>query len=186
MTAGRTDGLPHDLHFGVAASPIGPCFVATNARGVCALSCLDEPQTASLGAAVAALRTHWPECALHRDDDVAARLVAEVFASDGHAPARQAIPLDLRGTPFDQRVWAALLTIPMGTTTTYGALARTIGSPGASRAVGNAVGRNPVAVVVPCHRVVRSDGQLGGFRWGVARKRLLLAMERAASPVNRE
>lgn len=186
MTDGRSESLSHDLRYGIAASPIGLCFVATTARGLCALSFLDEPLTTSIGSAVTALRRHWPESAPYRDDNVAARLAAEIFAPGTRAPARQAVQLDLRGTPFDQRVWTALLTIPTGTTTTYGALARALGSPGASRAVGNAVGRNPVAVVVPCHRVVRSDGQLGGFRWGVARKITLLALERNTAPLDRE
>jgi O-6-methylguanine DNA methyltransferase len=83
----------------------------------------------------------------------------------------------LRGTPFQVRVWLELMRIPWGEVTTYGALARTIGSPGAARAVGGAVGDNPMAIVIPCHRAVRSNGALGGYRWGVARKEALLRAE---------
>ena len=89
------------------------------------------------------------------------------------------MPLDLRGTAFQQRVWRELTRIPRGETITYAELAKRVGSPGAVRAVGSACGANPTALVVPCHRVLRSDGALGGFRWGLARKAKLLAAERA-------
>ena len=88
------------------------------------------------------------------------------------------VPLDVRGTAFQHEVWAALRRIPPGATRTYGEIAREIGRPGAARAVGAACGSNPVAVVIPCHRVVRGDGDLGGYHWGIERKRAILDRER--------
>ena len=96
---------------------------------------------------------------------------------DGTSLARD-LPLDLIGTAFQQRVWRMLQAIPEGETRTYGQLAAALGSPGGARAVGSACGKNPVAVIVPCHRVIRDDGSLGGYRWGLARKQELLARER--------
>ena len=93
------------------------------------------------------------------------------------AGARFSVPLDPQGTPFQQAVWRALLAIPSGSATSYGALARLLGKPQALRAVGAAVGRNPVGILIPCHRVVRSDGALSGYRWGIERKRTLIARE---------
>ena len=91
------------------------------------------------------------------------------------------MPLDVSGSRVERRVWRAIARIPRGGTRTYGELARSVGRPGAARAVGSACGRNPVALAVPCHRVVRADGGEGGYRWGLARKRTLLACERRAS-----
>ena len=105
-----------------------------------------------------------------------ARVQQAIALIDG-APLAGELPLELIGTAFQQRVWRALRGIPSGETTTYAELAERIGAPGAARAVGTACGQNPVAVAVPCHRVVRHDGSLGGYRWGLARKRVLMARE---------
>ena len=98
---------------------------------------------------------------------------------DGRSADLDGLPLDMRGADFERRVWQALLEIPPGATTSYGAIAKHLGSPGASRAVGLANGANPVAIIVPCHRVVRTDGGLGGYFWGLSRKQKLLEQERA-------
>lgn len=113
----------------------------------------------------------WSDAGLQRDDDAAARLAAAIF--EGTCPLRPW----LKGSAFQQAVWRALLTVPHGGTVSYARLAAMAGHPQAARAVGSAVGANPIAVVVPCHRVVRGDGSPGGYRWGAARKAALLAWE---------
>ncbi len=110
-------------------------------------------------------------------DSAASALRDRVIAHLGAPAGAIDVPLDLHGTPFQQQVWRELRRIPPGATTTYAAIAARIGRPEAVRAVASAIGANPVAVVVPCHRVLRSDGSLSGYRWGVERKRALLALE---------
>jgi AraC family transcriptional regulator of adaptative response/methylated-DNA-[protein]-cysteine methyltransferase len=149
---------------------------------VCAVELGDDPDEV--------LRTvadRFPRAELVDDDPELTRLVAVVVASiedpaAGHAahdPAHD-LPLDLRGTAFQERVWRALRAIAPGTTVTYAELAERVGTPSAARAVGAACAANPVAVAIPCHRVVRSDGSLAGYRWGVERKAALLAREAEA------
>lgn len=183
----RSGGAGLALAWGLAATPLGTAFVASGPRGVAKLSFLEhgagpavpdgDPAVAAPGspaAALAELRADWPAATLARDDAMAAALAARLFAG-----YRQPEPLHLfvRGTQFQLRVWEALLRIPEGEVTTYGALAAQLGDPAASRAVGGAVGANPVALLIPCHRVIRASGELGGYRWGESRKRLLLAAE---------
>jgi len=178
MTPGvyRKGGRGARIRFTVAASALGAVLVATTARGVCAVRLgVDER------ALERALRAEFPEATLERDDEGLHAAVREVLRAASGEPAGATLPLDLRGTAFQLRVWRALRAIPSGETTTYGALARTLGMPGASRAVGAACAANGVALLVPCHRVVRDGGALGGYRWGVRRKRRLLACERAAA-----
>lgn len=108
----------------------------------------------------------------------AAEQVKRLIAPSSPPPSQPlSFPLDLQGTDFQQRVWQALQTVPFGTTLSYGALAQRLGKPTAVRAVASACGANPVAIVVPCHRILRGDGSLGGYRWGLERKRKLLALE---------
>ena len=157
----------------IRASALGPVLIAATAKGVCAICFADTP-----AALEPQLRARFPRAVVHPGgaelDGMADQVVALI---DGAGLARD-LPLDLVGTAFQQRVWRALRRIPPGATTTYGELARSIGAPRAVRAVGTACGANPVAVAVPCHRVLRGDGALGGYRWGLARKRALLARER--------
>ncbi|MBX3270613.1 MAG: methylated-DNA--[protein]-cysteine S-methyltransferase [Sandaracinaceae bacterium] len=174
MTPGelRRAGGGTAIAWAVHPSPLGPCFVATTPRGVCELAFADTPSEP-----LAALRARWPEATIERDPS-AGRAVVDALAQ---APRdRGPVTLHLRGTNFQLRVWTALLAIPPERVTSYGALARALGRPGAARAVGQAVGDNPVAWLVPCHRVLRSHGALGGYRWGLERKRALLALEHAA------
>jgi len=163
----------------VAAEPtsLGLVLVAGTANGVCA---------ALLGDDAAALREdlrrRFPGAGLV-SADAAFQERAVAVASYINAPLTPCdIPLDLHGTPFQRQVWQVLREVPAGTTTTYRELAAKIGRPQAMRAVGQAVGANPVAVIVPCHRVLRSDGAISGFRWGVERKRQLLAREGVVLP----
>ena len=166
-------GAPGEtVFFTVVACALGHALVATTARGVCRVILGDDP-----AALERTLREEMHLATLVADDplthDVAAAVVA---AASGRALATP-LPLDLRGTAFQQRVWRELTRIPRGETVTYGELARRIGAPGATRAVGAACGANPVAMLVPCHRVLRGDGEVGGYRWGVERKRALLEAE---------
>jgi methylated-DNA-[protein]-cysteine S-methyltransferase len=157
-------------------SPIGPVHVVTDGRALCALEL--GPREARL---LPLLRTRFgTDLALREADDplgLAGRVRAW-FAGD--LAALDGAPVDGGGTPFQRRVWAALRLIPPGETTTYGALAAALGVPGGARAVGLANGRNPVAIAVPCHRVIGADGRLTGYAGGLDRKRWLLEHERAA------
>lgn len=161
----------------VTRCSLGRVLVAVTERGVCAAA-FGESE-ASL---VEELHRRFPKATIERvnlsnDDDIAA-LVREVVAMVEAPEAKSNVPIDLIGTAFQQKVWRALREIPAGATISYSELARRIGAPKAVRAVGTACGNNPVAVVVPCHRVVREDGELGGYRWGLSRKKMLLARER--------
>jgi AraC family transcriptional regulator of adaptative response/methylated-DNA-[protein]-cysteine methyltransferase len=152
---------------------LGKMLVAATARGVCMVAFDDDP-----AALQADLRRRFPRAVIAGSDAGLERLADAVLTLvDGSGVAAD-LPLDLMGTAFQQRVWKALREIPSGTTTTYAELARRIGAPRAVRAVGTACGANPVSVAVPCHRVLRGDGALGGYRWGLERKKTLLARER--------
>jgi AraC family transcriptional regulator, regulatory protein of adaptative response / methylated-DNA-[protein]-cysteine methyltransferase len=177
----RRGGAGLTLQLAVRRCSLGQVLIAASDRGVCAISFGDRPAELTRD-----LRARFPRAVIHepgagdaagarRLDALAAQVVALVDATDVSAD----LPLDLVGTAFQQRVWRALRDIPAGETVTYAELARRLGVPGAARAVGAACGANPVAVAVPCHRVVRGDGAPGGYRWGVPRKRALLAREAA-------
>jgi AraC family transcriptional regulator of adaptative response/methylated-DNA-[protein]-cysteine methyltransferase len=159
------------IEYDFCATPFGECLVARTARGLCRIDFTDgDPQ-----AALARLRGAHPGPRLRRAE--LAALAGEVFAADG--PGR--LPVDAGGTPFQREVWAALRRIPRGATCSYGALAARLGRPGAARAVGQALARNPLAVLVPCHRVLPAGGGPGAYRWGSARKSALLDWEAAAT-----
>jgi len=159
------------VQYAVRACSLGTMLVAWTERGVCEVCFEDEED-----AAIATLRSRFPaaSCAPTAAPGWVDQLLAAV-----ERPQPLAVPLDIRGTAFQQRVWSELQRIPLGETRTYTDVACAIGEPRAVRAVANACARNPVAVVVPCHRVVRSDGALSGYRWGRARKQELLRRERA-------
>jgi AraC family transcriptional regulator of adaptative response/methylated-DNA-[protein]-cysteine methyltransferase len=157
----------------IRACSLGQALIAATARGVCAIFLADRPDGLELQ-----LRARFPRATIAPGDAGTERLAAVVVQLIDGAGVAPELPLDLVGTAFQQRVWRALREIPPGTTTTYGELAARIGAPGAVRAVGTACGANPVAVAVPCHRVIRGDGGLGGYRWGLDRKKALLARER--------
>ncbi len=153
---------------------LGHVLVAATARGVCAIAFGD-----SAAALFEELRVRFPRAIVGPSDAALEALAKRVVALIDATEVASSIPLDLMGTAFQQKVWRELRKIPLGETYTYAQLAERIGAPRAVRAVGSACGKNPVAVVVPCHRVVRTDGELGGYRWGLDRKRKLLAKERA-------
>ncbi|MFN3610256.1 MAG: methylated-DNA--[protein]-cysteine S-methyltransferase [Hyphomonas sp.] len=178
----KTGGKGTDLTLGKAPTPFGMGAWLTGPRGLIALGFIDEGappragfehQGRSEDAAFANLAARYPAASITRDDAVAARMARDVF-EDG-----QPLPVCLYGTPFRRQVWRALLEIPTGETRTYGHLAQKIDAPKASRAVGAAVGANPVSWFIPCHRALAADGRLHNYHWGVARKRAMLVYERA-------
>jgi AraC family transcriptional regulator of adaptative response/methylated-DNA-[protein]-cysteine methyltransferase len=164
------------IRHGVAESPFGRAFVASTPRGICALAFVDD---ASADAALESVARAWPCAVLVADPPAAAKLVAQVF--DREAEGRAPISVFVRGTNFQIAVWRALLAIPEGGLASYGDVARAIGKPEAVRAVGTAVGANPCAFLIPCHRVIRGNGEIGGYRWGPTRKRAIHIWEAAAT-----
>jgi AraC family transcriptional regulator, regulatory protein of adaptative response / methylated-DNA-[protein]-cysteine methyltransferase len=167
----KVSGAGLALHHGFASSPFGRIHAARSERGLAYLAFVDGSDER----AVAELKRRWPRAQLSRDDAAIAQIARQVFAE-----REGKIVLAPVGTNFQVKVWQALLELGTRGPTSYGALAEAIGSPGASRAVGQAVGANPVAWLIPCHRVLRRDGGLGGYHWGVERKRAMLAWEHAA------
>jgi len=167
----KSGGAGLAFSHGFAGSPFGRIHVATTPRGIAWLAFADGSEAR----AEAALAERWPRAALVRDDAAAERIARQVFVERAGR-----IVLAPMGTNFQVKVWRALLDLGSRGATDYGTLAKAVGSPGASRAVGQAVGANPVAWLIPCHRVLRRDGDLGGYHWGVERKRAMLAWEYAA------
>ena len=171
-SAFRNGGTHAVLRYALGTCSLGPILVAASDKGVAAILIGEEPDTL-----LRDLRHRFPRAELIGGDKSFGALVRRVVAMV-EAPATSLdLPLDVRGTAFQQRVWAALRAIPPGSTATYGEIARRIGKPQSARAVGAACGANPIAVAIPCHRVVGSDGALTGYRWGVAIKRTLLERE---------
>jgi len=173
----RAGGTGEEIRYATAACSFGFVLVAATAKGICAISLGQDAK-----ALEAELLGDFPNADVRRGDSGFAATVAEV-AAFVDAPARGlSLPLDIRGTAFQQRVWAALRAIPPGQTASYTRIAETIGAPAAVRAVGSACAANLLAVAIPCHRAVRTDGGLAGYRWGVAAKRALLEKESAHAP----
>ncbi len=175
MTASayRTGGAHETIRFAIGQSSLGAVLVAASAKGVCAISLGDDPE-----ALLRDLQDRFPQATLAGADEAFERYVAAAVGMVEQPQTRVDLPLDMRGTAFQQRVWAALRDIPAGETASYAEIARRIGAPKATRAVAGACAANPVSLAVPCHRVVRSDGALSGYYWGVERKRELLERER--------
>ncbi|MBC9744021.1 bifunctional DNA-binding transcriptional regulator/O6-methylguanine-DNA methyltransferase Ada [Pseudomonas syringae pv. syringae] len=170
----RAGGANVDIRFALGESSLGSILVATSSKGICAISLGDDPH-----ALIEAFQDQFPNANLIGADAAFEQLVAEVVGFVESPATGLALPLDIRGTVFQERVWQALRDIPAGSTATYMQIAAQIGLPSAVRAVANACGANKLAVAIPCHRVVRSDGSLSGYRWGVERKRKLLELEAA-------
>lgn len=170
----RAGGERTRIRFAVGECSLGSILVAASERGVCSIALGDDPEVL-----VRALQDRFPKAELIGGDADFERVVARTVALVESPMQPFELPLDVRGTAFQQRVWRALRAVPAGRTTSYAALARKIGAPRAVRAVAHAVAANPVAVAIPCHRVIRSNGALAGYRWGVDRKRALLEREAA-------
>jgi AraC family transcriptional regulator, regulatory protein of adaptative response / methylated-DNA-[protein]-cysteine methyltransferase len=167
--------MNEDILFSTGESVLGVVLVAASERGVCAILLGERA-----GPLVRDLRTRFPHASLRHAGGELDALVAKVTSFLAAPAAGLDVPLDVQGTEFQLRVWRALTGIPAGTTQTYGTVARRIGAPHAAKEVGEACAANPLAVAIPCHRVVRKDGALSGYRWGAARKRALLEREATA------
>jgi AraC family transcriptional regulator of adaptative response/methylated-DNA-[protein]-cysteine methyltransferase len=177
-TAMKAGGAGETIRYALSDSPLGRILVGTTERGICAVLFADFD-----AAAVAELRERFPQAVLRAAGaaadpglDEAVRYVLGSLKENANAAA---LPFHVRATAFQQRVWKALLAIPRGETRTYAEIAEAVGSPNAVRAVGTACGSNLLAVVVPCHRVIGTDGRLTGYRWGIERKKALLELEKA-------
>jgi len=168
----KSGGAGWTISSGFADSPFGKCLIAKSPRGICHLSFVESEKTA-----LAELQKDWPHAKLKRADSGAAQLALRIFARPDDSHSRLALRAFVRGTPFQVRVWRALLQIQPGTLTSYGRLASAIEKPTAARAVGTAVGQNPRAYLIPCHRVIRETGVIGDYHWGPIRKRALIAWE---------
>ena len=172
----RTGGSLWTIRFGFAESPFGRVLIGDGPRGVCHLDFCGEDEAG----AVLSLSKAWPAAELERDDVRALEIASQVFCIPGpdQPPGKdRVIRAFVRGTAMQVKVWRALLRIPSGALTSYGSLALEIGLPRAARAVGSAVGSNPLAYLIPCHRVIRGTGALGGYRWDVRRKKIMIARE---------
>ncbi len=168
----RAGGADTDIRFAIGQCSLGAILVAATERGVCAIVLGDDPEELAHD-----LERRFPRARLVGADGRFEALVAKVVALVESPAAGVDLPLDIRGTAFQQRVWQALRDIPVGTTASYTDIANAIGAPRAVRAVAQACAANALAVAIPCHRVVRNDGGLSGYRWGVKRKRTLLDRE---------
>lgn len=177
----KSGGEGWTISGGFADSPFGRCLVGESPRGICHLSFAASQDGRAEWAALQGL---WPRARLERDDSAAARLAATVFTRPGQSDARPVLRAFVQGTPFQVRVWRALLHVAPGTLVSYGHLASILGQPTAARAVGTAVGQNPLAYLVPCHRVIRATGVLGDYRWGRVRKRAVMAWESAPRSIS--
>jgi AraC family transcriptional regulator of adaptative response/methylated-DNA-[protein]-cysteine methyltransferase len=170
----RGEGLT--IHYGIHPTPFGKCLIATTERGICHLGFVQTSE----GDAIDNLVADWKQARMIEDYKTTASLVAPIFDLRYNHRGKP-LNVHLRGTNFQLKVWEALLQVPAGTVTTYEGIAARIGNPNAMRAVGTAVGHNPIAVLIPCHRVIRKVGEFGNYRYGAPRKKALLAREFAAT-----
>lgn len=169
-----TLGFNMTIYYGTCNSWLGDIFLAATEQGICNLSFMDRPdQTQHLER----LSKLWPAATLLQSCPPQVELVRDMFAGNDHLS--KPISVHVRGTDFQVKVWRALLKIHSGYLSSYGQLAKYIGNPKAARAVGSAVAANPVALFIPCHRVIRQGGDIGGYRWGLQRKRKLLSWEKS-------
>lgn len=164
----KSGGQGMVVEWGVAESPFGSCSLGWNSRGICHLAFHDQ-----FSVSETRLAGSWPHARLVRDDTAAQKRVHDIF----FRRTATRIPAFVSGTSFQLKVWRALLLIPRGNVATYASIAAAIGKPGAARAVGTACGANPVAWLIPCHRVIRETGIVSGYRWGTERKKVMLAAE---------
>jgi AraC family transcriptional regulator, regulatory protein of adaptative response / methylated-DNA-[protein]-cysteine methyltransferase len=174
----RTGAAGESIRWTITPIPEGVALVAATARGLCSIRLGREAETLAMD-----LRAEFPHAALARDDTALSEVASIVsdLASGRRRPEADTLPLDVHATAFRRRVWEALRRIPFGETRSYGEIAAVVGAPGAARAVGTACAENPVPVVVPCHRVIGSDGSLHGYAYGLARKRQLLDAEASSA-----
>lgn len=171
----KARGAGLTITYGFYPTPLGRLMIGKTARGVCWLAFLvDEDEALP----IKRIKAHWPRAAFIHDDaaiELEAQVIMNIWRGQGDAEKR--LGLDLYGTNFQLQVWQALLRIPYGETVTYSDVGAQVGKPKAARAIGNAVGANPISLLIPCHRVIRATGIIDNYAWGSARKKLILAME---------
>jgi AraC family transcriptional regulator of adaptative response/methylated-DNA-[protein]-cysteine methyltransferase len=172
----KLGGADWVIRAGFAESPFGLCLVGESPRGICHLSFVES---VSRRAGAAAIQRDWPRADLKWDNSAISKLVGPLFQQPANFNSRPTLRAYVQGTGFQVRVWRALLQVPSGTLVSYGELAVAIGNRAAARAVGTAVGQNPLAYLIPCHRVIRDTGALGDYRWGPTRKTAIMAWESA-------
>jgi AraC family transcriptional regulator of adaptative response/methylated-DNA-[protein]-cysteine methyltransferase len=172
LTDFRSDGANPEIRFAIGGCSLGPILIAASDRGVCAILFGDDERMLRRE-----LERQFPRARLIAGDEAFDSLSSQVIALVENPRARIDLPLDIRGTAFQHRVWDALRRIPAGKTASYAEIAEAVGAPGSARAVARACAQNRIAIAIPCHRVVKSDGSLSGYRGGVERKRVLLARE---------
>jgi AraC family transcriptional regulator of adaptative response/methylated-DNA-[protein]-cysteine methyltransferase len=168
----KAEGRGLQIWYGIHPTPFGDCLVASTSRGICNLHFLD---TTSKDTAAHILRSEWSNADILQDQRTTKEICDRIFAPN--TTNNQPLVLLVKGTNFQIQVWRALLSVPFGRITTYQGLAAAMGRPTAARAVGNALGSNPVGYLIPCHRVIRESGEFGSFRWGLERKTMLLGWE---------
>lgn len=172
----RRRGAGLDIAYGFHESPFGEALLLMAEGGLCGLAFVDREDGHDKQTALDDMAARWPQARFREAPQDTADLAKRIFA-EPCAQSRPAVPLVLIGTPFDLQVWRALLQIPIGQLVSYTQIAQHLGRPSASRAVGTANGRNPISFVVPCHRALRGDGSMGGYYWGLTRKRAMIAWE---------
>jgi AraC family transcriptional regulator of adaptative response/methylated-DNA-[protein]-cysteine methyltransferase len=172
----KNGGAGLTITYGFARSPFGDVLIGETSRGICHLSFIGDQGRER---AVRTLRADWPSAKLDRIEGRAAQLAGLIFARKDMNTTQRGLRAFVRGTPFQLRVWRALLQVPAGSLTTYGRLSSAIAQSGAARAVGTAIGANPIAFIIPCHRVIRETGVLGNYRWDPVRKRAMIGWELA-------
>lgn len=158
-----------NMVYGIASSPFGTVVIGLFDGKVAKLSFIDK-----VSKAAGEIHKTWPKANLIRDDEKIVPLAKKIFVK---SKAKKNIPFVIHGTPFQLRVWKAMMAIPFGQTKSYKDIAKAVGAPNAFRAVGTACGKNPIGMLIPCHRVLASDGSLGGFGWGLKRKQQMLDWE---------
>jgi AraC family transcriptional regulator, regulatory protein of adaptative response / methylated-DNA-[protein]-cysteine methyltransferase len=180
MTPGeyKNGGESLFINYSFAESPFGNMLVASTSKGICHLAFADDED-----AALNVLKLKFPNATYRQMVDMVQQNAMFIFTHDWSKLNQ--IKLHLKGTPFQLKVWEALLKVPMGRLTTYGTIARQIEVPAASRAVGTAIGDNPVAFLIPCHRIIQSTGLFGGYHWGSLRKTAIIGWEAAQTDVNK-
>jgi AraC family transcriptional regulator of adaptative response/methylated-DNA-[protein]-cysteine methyltransferase len=171
----KSSGAGVTIRYGIHPTPFGKCLIATTERGICNLSFVQTSE----GDAIDNLVAEWKQAKMIEDHKSTEMVLEPIFDLDYRG---KPLGLHLRGTNFQLKVWEALLQIPVGTVTTYKGIAKQIGNPKALRAVGTAVGHNPIAVLIPCHRVINTVGEFGKYRYGAVRKKALLARELMSTP----
>ena len=172
----RSGGVSLTIQYGFHDTPFGSCLLAATTRGICALSFVEPGQE---GTSLEALQAKWPKAQFSAAPEATRHWVDAIFAPETLQRSGGKIHLYLQGTNFQVRVWEALLKIPLGSVTTYKKIAAMLHQPGAARAVGSAIGANPVAWLIPCHRVIRYEGMVGQYHWGSHRKQAILGWEMA-------